>query len=36
LVVTNGSPPSKTATQLFVVPRSMPMVLLMYLSSVGD
>ena len=28
LAMTTGSPPSITATQLFVVPRSMPMILL--------
>src|SRR5699024_7989408 len=33
LAMTTGSPPSITATQLFVVPRSMPMILLIvYLS----
>src|SRR5215203_552289 len=36
LEITTGSPPSKTATQLFVVPRSIPMLLVMYLSSRGD
>jgi hypothetical protein len=35
-VMTTGSPPSNTATQLFVVPRSIPMLLLIYLSSQGD
>src|ERR687893_2468874 len=36
LVITSGFPPSKTPTQLLVVPRSIPMLLLIYLSSQGD
>ena len=33
LGITTGSPFSSTATQLFVVPKSMPMTLLMFVSS---